>query len=84
MHNTAVQVATIGPSALPSICFYSFLNASQGMTDIAFSDDSTLCATAFDDARVRVWSLTGRHLREMKRGKGPLRYKWRPVCWPPM
>ncbi|XP_042288567.1 transcription initiation factor TFIID subunit 5 isoform X2 [Thunnus maccoyii] len=56
----------LGPETLPSICFYSFLNAYQGLTAVDFTDDSSLIAGGFADSTVRVWSVTPKKLRKVK------------------
>uniref|UniRef100_A0A8C1K086 Transcription initiation factor TFIID subunit 5 n=1 Tax=Cyprinus carpio TaxID=7962 RepID=A0A8C1K086_CYPCA len=56
----------LGPENLPSICFYTFLNAYQGLTAVDFTDDSSLLAGGFADSTVRVWSVTPKKLRKVK------------------
>ncbi|XP_062866560.1 transcription initiation factor TFIID subunit 5 isoform X2 [Trichomycterus rosablanca] len=56
----------LGPEMLPSICFYTFLNAYQGLTAVDFTDDSSLIAGGFADSTVRVWSVTPKKLRKVK------------------
>ncbi|XP_004866533.1 transcription initiation factor TFIID subunit 5 [Heterocephalus glaber] len=56
----------LGPDCLPSICFYTFLNAYQGLTAVDVTDDSSLIAGGFADSTVRVWSVTPRKLRSVK------------------
>ncbi|XP_067297096.1 transcription initiation factor TFIID subunit 5 isoform X2 [Pseudorasbora parva] len=56
----------LGPDNLPSICFYTFLNAYQGLTAVDFTDDSSLLAGGFADSTVRVWSVTPKKLRKVK------------------
>uniref|UniRef100_A0A8C5QXC6 Transcription initiation factor TFIID subunit 5 n=1 Tax=Leptobrachium leishanense TaxID=445787 RepID=A0A8C5QXC6_9ANUR len=56
----------LGPENLPSICFYTFLNAYQGLTAVDVTDDSSLVAGGFADSTVRVWSLTPKKLRSVK------------------
>uniref|UniRef100_H3D3G2 Transcription initiation factor TFIID subunit 5 n=1 Tax=Tetraodon nigroviridis TaxID=99883 RepID=H3D3G2_TETNG len=56
----------LGPDTLPSICFYSFLNAYQGLTGVDVTDDSSLIAGGFADSTVRVWSVTPKKLRKVK------------------
>ncbi|XP_043837160.1 transcription initiation factor TFIID subunit 5-like [Dromiciops gliroides] len=56
----------LGPDCLPSICFYTFLNAYQGLTAVDIADDSSLIAGGFADSTVRVWSVTPQKLRSLK------------------
>uniref|UniRef100_A0A4X2JNF6 Transcription initiation factor TFIID subunit 5 n=1 Tax=Vombatus ursinus TaxID=29139 RepID=A0A4X2JNF6_VOMUR len=56
----------LGPDCLPSICFYTFLNAYQGLTAVDVTDDSSLIAGGFADSTVRVWSVTPKKLRSVK------------------
>ncbi|XP_038049062.1 transcription initiation factor TFIID subunit 5-like [Patiria miniata] len=58
----------LGPDCLPSICFYTFLNAFQGLISVDISDDSSLMVAGFADSCIRVWALTQRKLRSMKLG----------------
>ncbi|KAK3780084.1 hypothetical protein RRG08_046146 [Elysia crispata] len=51
---------------LPSICFYTFVNAFHGVTCVDVSDDSSLLVAGFSDGNLRVWSLTPQKLRGMK------------------
>ncbi|AWP06148.1 putative transcription initiation factor TFIID subunit 5 [Scophthalmus maximus] len=62
----ATKKIRLGPDNLPSICFYSFLNAYQGLTAVDFTDDSSLIAGGFADSTVRVWSVTPKKLRKVK------------------
>uniref|UniRef100_A0A8C4N9E0 Transcription initiation factor TFIID subunit 5 n=1 Tax=Eptatretus burgeri TaxID=7764 RepID=A0A8C4N9E0_EPTBU len=56
----------LGPNTPPSICFYTLLNAYQGLTACDISDDAGLLAAGFADSSMRVWSLTPRRLRHVK------------------
>ncbi|XP_063289633.1 transcription initiation factor TFIID subunit 5 [Pelobates fuscus] len=62
----AAKRVRLGPECLPSICFYTFLNAYQGLTALDITDDSSLIAGGFADSTVRVWSLTPKKLRSVK------------------
>ncbi|XP_078421133.1 transcription initiation factor TFIID subunit 5 [Cetorhinus maximus] len=62
----ATKRVKLGPDCLPSICFYTFLNAYQGLTAVDFTDDSSLIAGGFADSTVRVWSVTPKKLRSVK------------------
>ena len=61
----------LGPDCLPSICFYTFLNAYQGLTAVDVTDDSSLIAGGFADSTVRVWSVTPKKLRSVKQASDP-------------
>ncbi|GAB6019682.1 hypothetical protein CHUAL_001238 [Chamberlinius hualienensis] len=56
----------LGPSCLPSICFYTLMNANQGATCALISDDSSLLSVGFADSVVRVWSVVPNKLKAMK------------------
>ncbi|KAG7281981.1 hypothetical protein CRUP_003039 [Coryphaenoides rupestris] len=58
----ATKRVRLGRDNLPSICFYSFLNAYQGLTAVDFTDDSSLIAGGYADSTVRVWSVTPKKL----------------------
>lgn len=56
----------LGPESLPSVCFYTILNAAHNVTCAEISDDTSLIAIGFADSVIKVWSLTPSKLREMK------------------
>lgn len=60
----------LGPECLPSICFYTLLNAHyhHHMAAICaeISEDSSLLAVGFSDSSLRVWALTPAKLKGMK------------------
>ncbi|KAG8551636.1 hypothetical protein GDO81_004190 [Engystomops pustulosus] len=62
----AAKRVRLGPDCLPSICFYTFLNAYQGLSAVDVTDDSSMIAGGFADSTVRVWSLTPKKLRSVK------------------
>ncbi|XP_075468634.1 transcription initiation factor TFIID subunit 5 isoform X2 [Ascaphus truei] len=62
----AAKRVRLGPECLPSVCFYTFLNAYQGLTAVDVTDDSSLIAGGFADSTVRVWSVTPKKLRGVK------------------
>lgn len=62
----AAKRVKLGPDALPSICFYSVLNAHSSLNSVSISNDSSLLSGGFEDSSVRVWSLTPKKLRMLK------------------
>lgn len=62
----AMKRVSLGPDSLPSVCFYTILNASNSVTCAEICDDTSLIAIGFADSVLRVWSLTPSKLREMK------------------
>ncbi|XP_066015990.1 transcription initiation factor TFIID subunit 5 [Pocillopora verrucosa] len=62
----AAKRVTLGPDSLPSICFYSVLNAHSSLNSVSISNDSSLLSGGFEDSSVRVWSLTPKKLRMLK------------------
>lgn len=56
----------LSPDLLPSICFYTLLNANQGLISVEISDDSSLLAAGFADSNIRIWTLTPKKLRSIK------------------
>ncbi|EPS43980.1 hypothetical protein H072_2075 [Dactylellina haptotyla CBS 200.50] len=59
------QAGTEGPpmtGALPSVLTYTFHNTNDNVHRIAFSDDTTLCATSHAESYIRIWSLKGEKL----------------------
>ncbi|XP_021348014.1 TAF5-like RNA polymerase II p300/CBP-associated factor-associated factor 65 kDa subunit 5L [Mizuhopecten yessoensis] len=47
-----------GPPCMSSICFYTFLNAYQGLCTVDISPDRTLLSAGFEDSTVKLWSIT--------------------------
>ncbi|XP_033751341.1 TAF5-like RNA polymerase II p300/CBP-associated factor-associated factor 65 kDa subunit 5L [Pecten maximus] len=47
-----------GPPCMSSICFYTFLNAYQGLCTVDISPDRTLLSAGFEDSSVKLWSIT--------------------------
>ncbi|KAK7091912.1 TAF5-like RNA polymerase II p300/CBP-associated factor-associated factor 65 kDa subunit 5L [Littorina saxatilis] len=43
--------------ALPSICFYTFINAHQGLCTSTISPDSKLICGGFEDSSIQLWRL---------------------------
>nr|XP_020644616.1 transcription initiation factor TFIID subunit 5 isoform X1 [Pogona vitticeps] len=62
----ATKRVRLGPDCLPSICFYTFLNAYQGLTAVDITDDSSMIVGGFADSTVRVWTVTPKKLRSVK------------------
>nr|XP_053641081.1 transcription initiation factor TFIID subunit 5-like [Cherax quadricarinatus] len=62
----ALKRVTLSKDTLPSICFYTFLNATGNITAVDISDDSSLLAYCTSDSQVRVQSITPSKLRCMK------------------
>ncbi|XP_017461471.1 PREDICTED: transcription initiation factor TFIID subunit 5-like [Rhagoletis zephyria] len=56
----------LNKDSLPSVCFYTILNAHNTVTCAEISEDSTMMAVGFTDSSIKVWSLTPAKLREMK------------------
>ncbi|KAF9286139.1 Transcription initiation factor TFIID subunit 5 [Mortierella alpina] len=63
--------AALGPTSLPSICAYTFHNASENINCVAVSEDATLMAAGFSESYVRLWSLTGEKLRGFRSNFNP-------------
>ncbi|XP_043245944.1 transcription initiation factor TFIID subunit 5-like isoform X1 [Amphibalanus amphitrite] len=62
----AMKRATLGPDSLPSMCFYTFLNAADNVSCVTLCEDSSMMAVGFSSSTVRVWSLIPQKLRAMK------------------
>ncbi|KAK7484651.1 hypothetical protein BaRGS_00024059 [Batillaria attramentaria] len=65
-YREALKRVKLSAEHLPSICFYTFTNACQGVTSVDFTNDSSMLAAGLQDSNIRVWSLTPRKLRSMK------------------
>ncbi|RWW67443.1 hypothetical protein BHE74_00025113, partial [Ensete ventricosum] len=50
-----VQLSSL---ALPSICFYTFINAHNGLNCSAISQDGSLVAGGFSDSSLKVWDMS--------------------------
>ncbi|CAL9775121.1 unnamed protein product [Musa acuminata subsp. burmannicoides] len=48
----------LSSSALPSICFYTFINAHNGLNCSAISQDGSLVAGGFSDSSLKVWDMS--------------------------
>ncbi|CAG8545477.1 6356_t:CDS:10 [Diversispora eburnea] len=60
------QRIELGPSSLPSVCFYSFHNTHDSLNCLSISEDSSLIAGGFSDSYVKIWSLKDEKLRGLK------------------
>ncbi|KAJ8317778.1 hypothetical protein KUTeg_004672 [Tegillarca granosa] len=47
-----------GAPCLSSICFYTFINAYQGLCTVDISPDKTVLSAGFEDSTVKLWSIT--------------------------
>lgn len=56
-HKDFLKRARLAPDKLPSVCFYTILNAYHTINCCDFSDDSTLLALGLNDSTVRIYSL---------------------------
>ncbi|XP_047138087.1 transcription initiation factor TFIID subunit 5 isoform X1 [Hydra vulgaris] len=56
----------VGPNKIPSICFYTFLNAQDNLNCVEISEDSSLIAAGFDDSSIKVSTLNPKKLRTLK------------------
>ncbi|XP_066585283.1 transcription initiation factor TFIID subunit 5-like [Prorops nasuta] len=65
----ASKRVVLGPDTLPSICFYTLLNAVHSVTAAEVAEDSSLLAVGFNDSAIKVWSLVPSKLRLMKNGE---------------
>jgi len=62
----SMKRVALGPDSLPSICFYTFLNAADNVSCVSLCEDSSMMAVGFSSCTVRVWSLIPQKLRAMK------------------
>ncbi|KAL5007079.1 hypothetical protein ScPMuIL_015885 [Solemya velum] len=46
-----------GSPCLSSICFYSFLNAYQGLCSVSICPNDVLMSAGFEDSSIKLWSL---------------------------
>ncbi|XP_076169076.1 transcription initiation factor TFIID subunit 5-like isoform X2 [Ptiloglossa arizonensis] len=65
----ASKRVVLGPDTLPSICFYTLLNAVHTVTAAEVAEDSSLLAIGFSDSSIKVWTLIPQKLRLMKTGE---------------
>ncbi|KAK3591880.1 hypothetical protein CHS0354_005083 [Potamilus streckersoni] len=53
-----IQEVRDQPPCLPSICYYTFLNAYQGLCCVGVSSDKQLLSAGFEDSSIKLWRLT--------------------------
>jgi len=51
---------------LPSICYYTVMNATSSICVVEVSDDSSMAAIGFSNSNVKVWSLSPYKLKALK------------------
>ncbi|XP_052800926.1 TAF5-like RNA polymerase II p300/CBP-associated factor-associated factor 65 kDa subunit 5L isoform X3 [Mya arenaria] len=59
------------PPGLPSICFYTFLNAHQGMCCASTSHNDGYLSGGFEDSSVKLWRLTPGTFPQIDNSDGP-------------
>ncbi|OVA10083.1 WD40 repeat [Macleaya cordata] len=47
----------LGSMALPSVCFYTFINTHNGLNCSSISHDGSLVAGGFSDSSLKVWDM---------------------------
>ncbi|EJD55553.1 WD40 repeat-like protein [Auricularia subglabra TFB-10046 SS5] len=52
--------------ALPSVCAYTFQDASDSITCSTFSQDTTILAAGFTESYIRLWNIKGERLKGMR------------------
>lgn len=57
----------LSSTSLPSACMYTFFNTNDRLNCCEISNDSSLMVNGFADSHIRLWNLSGKPLREMKR-----------------
>lgn len=57
---------TLGADTLPSVCYYSVMNAGVSISAIEVSDDSSLLSVGFTNSHIKVWSLQSHKLKGLK------------------
>lgn len=70
MMRESARKLKLSSETLPSICFYTLLNANQNnnmaVLCAEISEDSSLLAAGLSDSNIKVWSLTPSKLKSMK------------------
>ncbi|KAG1651336.1 Transcription initiation factor TFIID subunit 5 [Nymphon striatum] len=56
----------LGSNNLPSISFYTVINAHQTVTSISICEDASFLAAGFSNSFIKVWSLTQDKLKKMR------------------
>jgi transcription initiation factor TFIID subunit 5 len=54
----------LSATSLPSVCFYTFLNAHGGLNAVALARDGSLAAGAFADSSVKFWDFNPDRVRK--------------------
>ncbi|XP_018023000.1 transcription initiation factor TFIID subunit 5 isoform X2 [Hyalella azteca] len=66
IYRDSMKRVTLSRDALPSICFYSFVNASNTVCSVDISDDSSILAFGSAESILSVHSITPAKLKAMK------------------
>ncbi|XP_052269332.1 TAF5-like RNA polymerase II p300/CBP-associated factor-associated factor 65 kDa subunit 5L isoform X2 [Dreissena polymorpha] len=66
-----IKAVRDGPPGLPSICFYSFLNAHQGLCCASTSADKMYLSGGFEDSAVKLWRLLPGSFPSVDNSDGP-------------
>ena len=56
----------LSAETLPSIIFYTVLNANSSLSAVEICDDSSLLALGFTNSQVKLWSLNPHKLKGLK------------------
>ncbi|KAK3103695.1 hypothetical protein FSP39_021099 [Pinctada imbricata] len=67
----AIKNVRQGPLCAPSICFYTFLNAHQGLCTVDISANKTLLSAGFEDSSIKLWSITPGMIQSKPAGIDP-------------
>ncbi|GAA5910460.1 transcription initiation factor TFIID subunit 5 [Sporobolomyces salmoneus] len=50
----------------PSVCLFTIHDAGDSLSTAAFSEDSSIMAAGFGESYIRLWSLTGKGLKQLR------------------
>ncbi|GAA6062685.1 hypothetical protein JCM10212_002508 [Sporobolomyces blumeae] len=50
----------------PSVCLFTIHDAGDSLSTVSFSEDSSIMAAGFSESYIRLWSLTGKGLKQLR------------------
>ncbi|GAA5977148.1 hypothetical protein JCM5350_003236 [Sporobolomyces pararoseus] len=50
----------------PSVCLFTIHDAGDSLSTASFSEDSSIMAAGFGESYIRLWSLTGKGLKQLR------------------
>ncbi|XP_071120489.1 TAF5-like RNA polymerase II p300/CBP-associated factor-associated factor 65 kDa subunit 5L [Mytilus edulis] len=54
----AIKSVREGQPSVSSICFYTYINAYQGLCSVDISSDQGMISSGFEDSSIKIWSVS--------------------------